>query len=132
MPDRALWVMALLVAVLAMQALHAWLWRKLGALLSGRPPLDDEAFAKLFPGGGDVAVTVRQQLKPYVRGDIRCILPGDRIVADLGVGAMDGLDVDEFLHALETAFAIRIPAGEAERARSVADVVNLVRKARDG
>lgn len=110
-------------------AVLVWHWsirRKLAMALAGRPPLTEAEFAALFPGAEETAAAVRQVLARYTPGDAARIRGSDRIARDLLIGAQDGLDANEIVHALDQRFAIRIPDERAAQVGTVHELVQLV------
>ncbi|MFO0912061.1 MAG: hypothetical protein U0795_03830 [Pirellulales bacterium] len=63
------------------------------AVFAGRRHLDSDEFRELFPEAArPIAGRLRDMLKDILIVDVRFIRPEDRLIADLGLGQVDGLD----------------------------------------
>lgn len=130
MSGSTLFLIIGLIAGVAGSAAMLWSIRKAVRLhTEGRVPLAPHEFTRLFPGKEVAAHNVRRALQGVVCGDIRLIRPQDRIVADLRVGAIDGLDVNQVAADLERMCGITIPNAEAEAVRTVGELVDMVANA---
>ncbi len=126
-------LIALGVVALALAFAHRWsVRRKFAVSMASRTPLTEAAFASLFPGAEESATAVRQAIATAVPGDGRLMRPLDRIAKDLMVDAMDGLNCNEIVAALERRFSISIPEASAAEVRNVQELVNLVQSLRGG
>ena len=106
--------------------------RKFANLMADRIPLSEADFALLFPGAEESAAAVRQAIAVAVPGDGSFMRPHDRIVRDLMVDALDGLNTNVIVATLERRFSIHIPDARASEVRSVQELVELVQSLRDG
>ena len=106
--------------------------RRFTVAMASRTPLNEVDFASLFPGAEESAIAVRHAVATAVPGDGRLMRPLDRIVKDLLVDAMDGLNTNEIVVKLEHRFSISIPDARASEVRTVQDLVDLVQSLRDG
>ena len=106
-----------------------------------RPPIGNQAFCSLMKEAASqeaVIEKVRKHLAsgviclPWQKMDGQCILPQDRIVADLGIGAgpVDFLEGAAIIEALERDLGISIPDEEAEAVDTVEDLVHLCERCR--
>ena len=106
--------------------------REFATLMADRTPLSEADFALLFPGSEESAAAVRQAIAIAVPGDGGLIRPLDRLAKDLMVDAMDGLNTNVIIAALERRFSISIPDARASEVRTVQELVELVQSLRDG
>lgn len=126
-------LIALGVVALALACAHHWsIRRKFAASMAERTPLTEAAFASLFPGAEESATAVRQAIATAVPGNASLMRPLDRIAEDLMVDAMDGLNCNEIVAALERRFSISIPEASAAEVRTVQELVELVQSLRAG
>lgn len=103
--------------------------RKVRVHTVGRTPLEETDFVALFPGKEIAASIVRNALKDVVPGDIRLVRPSDRIVADLMVGTVDGLDTNQVRGNIERSCQVTISDSDAEQVFTVGELVNVAHKA---
>jgi len=98
------------------------------AFLAGRESLGDDEFARRFFSSekADIAVRLRSILRPYLRCNLGCIHADDQLIADLGLGADDGLDAVEVVKEIERAYGIVITDEAATEMRTLRDVVDYV------
>lgn len=94
-----------------------------------RSPKTDDEFAGLFPADqGTIAIRIRQLLYPWVDINLARMTPTDELCRDLGLARIDGLDVVGFIQDIEKEFQIKIPDSEAEKMRTLKDIVEYVAK----
>lgn len=117
-------IIALAAGIVAIGVFNYANRRKIALHLKNREPLDDEAFAALFPSNqeGEVAVSIRTLLKPWVTFDIQLLRPEDQFCGDLLLDAMDGMDPEEFLLSVENRWQVKIHQTEAEGLLSIAQL----------
>ena len=106
--------------------------RKFVNLMADRTRLSEADFALLFPGAEESAAAVRQAIAVAVPGDGSLMRPRDRIVKDLMVDALEGLNTNVIVATLERRFSIHIPGARAAEVRTVQELVELVQSLRDG
>lgn len=125
-------LIALGVAALALCGAHHWsIRRKFAAAMANRTPLNESAFASLFPGAEESAIAVRQAIGTAVPGDASLMRPLDRIAKDLMADSTDGLNCHEIVASLERRFSICIPEASAAEVRTVQELVTLVQSLRE-
>ena len=112
-------------------------WRnktQVAAFLQGREPLSRDAFASLFatPDEGRVAVSIRELLESWVAFDVARIRPDDEFCGRLLLDAVDGLDAEEFLRAVEKRWGISIPNEVAADLRTVRQLSSEVARRLSG
>lgn len=123
------WIGLLLAAVLAAVSAMRWSQRRnVQRFLQGREALDDAAFSSLFPTPleGEIAVSARKLLAPLVAFDVALIRPGDKPAVDLGLGAMDALDVDDYIASIERHWRVKVPRAIASQLRTMEDIAAAV------
>lgn len=105
--------------------------RKLAQLTSDRPSLDDAAFyAQFFDDSGvprDIVTKVRSIFRDNIPADISAVTADDDFSEDLQlIWMLDSMADVEILVGLEKAFGITIEDSEAEKIKSIRNVVELV------
>ena len=97
-------------------------------LARGRALLDAAAFSALFPSASQAAVApvIRDLLKRYISIPPGLVRPDDRLCADLGLAAIDGLDANSYVHDVEEAVGVTIPDADAARMITLRDIVTYV------
>lgn len=126
-------LIALVIAALgASMAVTGSVRRAFARAMAHRAPLDEADFAALFPGAEESAIAVRRALAAVLPGDVRLVRPGDRMVADLRIDALDGLNPHVVVMTLERRFSIRIPEARAAGVRTVQELIALVQSLRAG
>jgi acyl carrier protein len=79
---------------------------------------------------GDAEVLAEiQRIAREDLGLARAVAPGDELARDLG---LDSLQLQELAVALEDRFRVALTSPDAARARTIGDVVALVRRSREG
>jgi hypothetical protein len=82
--------------------------------LAGRPALDDDAFAALFPAGqGELAVALRELLVPHAKVDLVYLRPEDRLLADLHLNEFHKTALAEYIMAIEERYEVLFPDRDA-------------------
>jgi acyl carrier protein len=97
-------------------------------LARGRASLDAAAFSALFPSASEAAVApvIRDLLKRYISIPPGLVRPDDRLCADLGLAAIDGLDANSYVRDVEEAVGVTIPDADAAQMITLRDVVTYV------
>jgi hypothetical protein len=109
--------------------------RKILKRLVGRNSLTDDEFRSLFAAAdAEIALTIRNQLTRYLVIPVELVHPDDKLCADVGLGARDGLDANYFVRDVERATGTTIPDIVAEKLYTLRDIVSYVsgRRAIDG
>jgi acyl carrier protein len=93
-----------------------------------RAPLDDAAFSALFSSATDAAVApvVRDLLKRYIPIAPGLVRPDDRLCADLGLAAIDGLDANSYVRDIERVVGVTIPDTDAQQMTTLRDIIRYV------
>jgi acyl carrier protein len=101
---------------------------KIRRRLGNRRALTDSEFHSLFPTAGDaaVALVVRNELKGYLQIPVELVHPDDKLCAELGLAAHDGLDANFFVRDVERVTGIKIPDVDAEKMYTLRDIVSYV------
>ena len=73
---------------------------------------------------------MRNQLKKYLLIPIDLVQPDDKLCADLGLDARDGLDSNFFVMDVEKITGIKIPDAKATEILTLRDIVSYVHAAR--
>jgi len=96
--------------------------------LAGREPLSDQEFGEKFFSAdrASIASRTRAILASHLPLDLSRMRPDDRLVADLRMEELDSFATVEFLLEVEEEFGIRVPDEEAERMRTLGDLVEYV------
>jgi len=83
--------------------------RRAAEVFSGRALLTVDQFSELFPTDlRQVAGTIREILEGVLIVDVRCVRPQDRLIADLGLGHVDGLDAYHLDGDVESRYRLSI------------------------
>src|SRR5947209_1254969 len=140
----ATWVFVAITAGLLLSGIVAGLYQNQKRKPCGvwaRPPISNQAFRSMMKEAASEEIViekVREYLAsgatylPWLKLDAQCILPQDRIVADLGIGAghVDFLEGTAIIEALERDLGISISDEEAEAVDTVEDLVHLCERCR--
>lgn len=102
--------------------------RRANAIMVGRQQLTAQEFAmKFFPSPQHaIAATVWDILAGVLIVDVTRMWPDDRLVADLGLGHVDGLDVYHFDGDLQTHFGISVLDVFKTKDPSVREVIEYI------
>lgn len=124
------------VAVIALLGHSVWrmsqrstaVQRRAAAVFAGRERLTTTEFCELFPvADRSIAARVRDILKDVLIVDTRFIRPEDRLIADLGLGQVDGLDAYHLDGDFKSVYhASVLPLFEGIGDPSIADVVRYL------
>jgi hypothetical protein len=101
---------------------------KIRQRLGNRRAISDTEFHSLFPSAADaeIALAVRNKLKGYLLIPVEMVHPDDKLCADLGLAAQDGLDANFFVRDVERATGTTIPDIDAEKMYTLRDIVSYV------
>ena len=95
--------------------------------MAGRPHLSGREFAqKYYPEHVEVSAKARDILQEYIKVDLSQMEPADQPVCDFHLGAIDGEETVDVIVALEEFFGIKIEDAEAEKMRTVDDIISRV------
>jgi acyl carrier protein len=97
-----------------------------------RHATSDAEFSALFSSAteSEIAIDVRNQLKKYLLIPINLVQPDDKLCADLGLDARDGLDSNSFVMDVEKTTGIKIPDAKAVEMLTPRDIVSYIHAAR--
>jgi acyl carrier protein len=97
-----------------------------------RHATSDAEFSGFFSSAAEseIAIDVRNQLKKYLLIPINLVQPDDKLCADLGLDARDGLDPNSFVMDVEKTTGIKIPDAKAVEMLTLRDIVLYVHAAR--
>ena len=92
------------------------------------PRITDEELRALLPNepSGEIAIRLRRILVDFVPVKEERIHPDKSIVAFYGLGDIDGLDVDEFVNAVEAEFGCKLDDLGLQQARTLRDIAMLL------
>jgi len=101
---------------------------KIRRRLGDRRSISDREFCSAFSlaAEAETAIVVRNLLKPYLLVPVDLAHPDDKLCADLGLGARDGLDANFFVRDVEKTTGIKIPDKDAEKMLTLRDIVSFV------
>lgn len=88
------------------------------------PPLPHDTVTERLPADAPVEDRVRALLADHLGHDAARVIDDARLVQDLGA---DSLDFVEIAITVEEQFSIEVPDDQVESARTVGDIVKLVR-----
>ena len=116
--------------IIAAAVSHRRIGKRVRSFLQGREPLSEGEFARLFssPLEGDVGVSIRELLKPWISVDVTLLRPDDEFCKQLLLDARDGLDPEEFLRSVEDRWAVGVARTEAERILTIRQLAAAVAK----
>jgi acyl carrier protein len=85
-------------------------------------------FQSLFQSAADadIALSVRNKLKVYLRIPVDLVHPDDKLCADLGLAAQDGLDANFFVRDVERITGTKIPDIDAEKMYTIRDIASYI------
>ena len=122
----------IIIGVVAIIFLLVWVvdltWkRKARRHMAGRPCQSSLEFGKEFyPDQESVAASIRDILAKHIAVDISQIEPSNQFARDLHMDDLDSMASVECGMALEEHFGIKIQDADAQRMRSVDDLVRYV------
>jgi acyl carrier protein len=127
----------IITAVLAVIGIPMWIYeskakkKKFKAAFAGREPLDEQTFyERYFQARGvpaDVVIKVRRILEDVLDADLSRLKAEDDLTKNLSFFFQyDSMADVELVERLEEEFGIGIADAEAEKTRTVEDIVNLV------
>lgn len=98
------------------------------SLMAGREAYAPQEFAeRYFPAKQvKIAAQIHCLLANYVPVDLARLRPDDRLVQDLGIGQLDGLEPTFLVQDVQRAFGISIPDAEAEQLLTVRQLVSYI------
>ncbi len=125
---------AIAAAVIGVAAIGLLVWlqerfvRSLVARrLRGEPRTPEEFGRHYFtPDTADIATRVREILARHIQVDLSRLGPDDRFIEDLEMVELDSLSTVNFTVDIEQDFGIAIPDTDAERIKTLRDVVEYV------
>lgn len=80
-------------SVLRMSQRSSAVKNRAAVVFAGRERLSPNEFAELFPAmERTIAARLQEMLKDVLIVDARCVRPEDRLIRDLGLGQVDGLE----------------------------------------
>lgn len=102
--------------------------RRANAVMLGPQDLTAQEFARtFFPSSQQgIAVTVSEVLAGVLIVDVARVQPDDRLVGDLGMGQVDGLDAHHFDDDLRTRFGVSVLGLFKEGDPSVREVIEYI------
>jgi hypothetical protein len=102
--------------------------RRAATVFAGRERLTPSEFSDLFPASvSPIAKRLHDSLKKVLIVDVRFIRPDDRLISDLGLGQVDGLEPYHLDDIVRSEYrASLLPLLEAEGDPSVAEVVDYL------
>ena len=102
--------------------------RRAATVFAGRDRLTPSEFSDLFPASvSPIAKRLHDILKKVLIVDVRFIRPDDRLISDLGLGQVDGLEPYHLDGIVRSEYhASLLPLFEAEGDPSVAEVVDYL------
>ena len=102
--------------------------QKIRRLLSGKQKYSPQEFGEHYftAEQAEIAIRFRELLSKYVPADLASLRPDDRVVQDLGIGQVDGLEPTFLIQDMEKAFGISIPDAEAEHLLTVGQFVSYI------
>jgi acyl carrier protein len=109
-------------------AVHISSRNKARRIVRGRSPLDLTEFGELFNTEREAAFArvIRDRLRGYIPVDPALVRPDDRLCEDMQLAVLDGLDANAFIANIEEAVGVKIPAQEAEKMRTLRNIVSFV------
>jgi acyl carrier protein len=127
----------ILIAILLVIGIPVWLYesrakrKKFEAAFAGRDPLDEQAFYETyFQSRGvpaDVVIKVRRILEEVLGADLSRMKAEDDLTKNLSFFFQyDSMADVELVERLEEEFSIKIADAEAEKTRTVEEIVGLV------
>lgn len=94
---------------------------------AGRPSLTSQEFGqRYYPDNSELAATVRDVLQKHIGIDLSKLEPSDQPVKNFYLGAFDGYATEDVIVDIEKAFGIQIKNEDAEKMRSVDDIIRYV------
>jgi acyl carrier protein len=96
--------------------------------LGDRRATSDAQLSALFATAAEaeIAMNARNLLKKYLLIPIDLVQPDDKLCADLGLGAQDGLDANFFVRDVEKTLGIKIPDAQAAEMFTLRDIVTYI------
>jgi len=126
----------IIIAILLVVGIPMWIYesrakrKKFEEAFAGREPLDEQTFYETyFQSRGvpaDVVIKVRRVLEEVLDADLSRLKAEDDLTRNLGFFFQyDSMADVELVKRLEEEFNIKIADAEAEKTRTVEDIVNL-------
>ncbi|QGJ20114.1 MULTISPECIES: acyl carrier protein [unclassified Polaromonas] len=81
---------------------------------------------------GEVGVSLRRLLAPWVSFDVALVRPSDRFCADLLLAVEDGMDSNEYVASVEKEWRIELPDEEAAKLLTIEQLANAVARRLSG
>ena len=99
-------------------------------LFTNRAPMTSPGFASTFFRDltADVPIQLRRLLEHELGFDLARLRPDDRLVADLGLGTVDGLQSFHFAHDVEEQFSVTFPEHAWNDILTFSDLVTYIAK----
>ena len=100
--------------------------------LHGRRATSDAELSAFFPTAAEaeIAISARNHLKKYLLIPVDLTQLDDKLCADLGLGAQDGLDPNFFVKDIERSHGIKIPDAQAAEMFTLRDIVSYIHAAK--
>ena len=121
-------VAGIVVAMVALLAFYLSVRRRASRAVTGREALTAEQFAALFHTEKEraVAAAIRGQLARHIPVDAALVRPDDRLCEELQLGAVDGLDANEFVIEVEKTLGVKISDAAAQKMLTLRELVSYV------